>query len=70
MSALLFCDYSPIDLWKVTDTARVAPGKRVSEGAQFTLYVKPETTDAQYTACGLNSIRHFVLRLESALNNA
>jgi phosphothreonine lyase len=67
LSGLLFSDHSPIDQWKVTDMARVSPGERVSEAAQFTLYVKPDGTDLQYTAKGLNNLRHFMAQLESVM---
>ncbi|PXX63824.1 phosphothreonine lyase [Pseudomonas sp. LAMO17WK12:I10] len=67
LSGLLFSEDCPIDKWKVTDMERVEPGGRVSEGAQLTLYVKPDTADSRYTAQGLNRIRHFVERLESVM---
>lgn len=67
LSGLLFSEDCPIDKWKVTDMERVEPGGRVSGGAQFTLYVKPDAADSRYTAQGLNSIRHFVERLESVM---
>lgn len=67
LSALLFSEDCPFDKWKVTDMARVEPDARVSKGAQFTLYVKPDTADSQFTASALNSIRHFVERLESVM---
>ncbi|CAI8808231.1 MAPK phosphothreonine lyase [Pseudomonas zeae] len=67
ISRLLLSDDCPVDEWKVTDVALVGSSERVAEGAQFTLYVKPQKADPQYTAEGLNSLRHFVLCLESVL---
>lgn len=66
----LFSDDSPIDNWKVTDMQRAEPGSRVSEGAQFTLYVKLDLEDAQCTAKELNHVRYFVECLESILTES
>ncbi|MQT64293.1 type III effector phosphothreonine lyase [Pseudomonas sp. FSL R10-0056] len=67
LAPLLFSEDCPFDQWKVTDMARVKPQARVSQGAQFTLYVKPDTADSRFTANALHSIRHFVERLESVM---
>jgi phosphothreonine lyase len=67
LSGLLFSEDSPIDKWKVTDIERGSSAVRVGEGSQFTLYAKPDMADSQYTARGLNRIRAFVERLDSAL---
>jgi len=67
LSGLLFSDDSPIDKWKITDMARAESASRIYEGAQVTLYVKPDLAGAQYTAKGLTQVRYFVERLESIL---
>ncbi|MBB6155169.1 phosphothreonine lyase [Pseudomonas sp. JAI115] len=67
MASLLLSDDCPIEEWKVTDIHRVAAGSRVSEGTQFTLYIKLDKDSLQYTAQGLNSVRHFVQALEATL---
>ncbi|MFJ2713283.1 type III effector phosphothreonine lyase [Pseudomonas sp. NPDC087346] len=68
LSSLLFSEDSPIDKWKVTDMERVEPSARVSEGAQFTLYMKPQGSDSHYEASELNRIKHFVSQLEGVLH--
>ncbi|WP_080417128.1 type III secretion system effector phosphothreonine lyase [Burkholderia ubonensis] len=68
LTGLLFSECSPIDKWKVTDIDRVDHQSRVSLGAQFTLYVKPNGGGSQYDATMLNKVRHFVGCLESALS--
>lgn len=67
VSGLLFSEGSPIDKWKVTDIMQVGDQSRVGEGAQFTLYVKPDGTDSQYSALALSKTKHFVESLESRL---
>ncbi|EJA8275561.1 type III secretion system effector phosphothreonine lyase SpvC, partial [Salmonella enterica subsp. enterica serovar Enteritidis] len=42
LSGLLFSEDSPVDKWKVTDMEKVVQQARVSLGAQFTLYIKPD----------------------------
>lgn len=68
LSELLFSGDSPIDKWKVTDMARVDQQSRVGEGAQFTLYVKPDQEDTQYSAEMLHKTRQFIAALESRLS--
>ncbi|WP_392440476.1 type III secretion system effector phosphothreonine lyase EseH [Edwardsiella piscicida] len=68
LSGLLFSEDSPIDKWKVTDMARVDQQSRVGEGAQFTLYVKPDRGDSQYSATALHKTRQFIASLESRLS--
>lgn len=67
LGGLLLSETSPIDTWKVTDIERADPQARVSVGAQFTLYVKPDGADSSYTAAGLNRLRSLVERIESIL---
>ncbi len=68
LTGLLFSECSPVDKWKVTDIDRTDHQARVSLGAQFTLYVKPDGDDSQYGAAALNKVRHFVERLELELS--
>lgn len=77
LSGLLFSQDSPIDKWKISNQGHQGLGQgvnserslqnRVKVGAQFTLYVKPDTVDSTYTAEGLSRTRHFVEQLEKEL---
>ena len=68
LSSLLFSEDCPFDKWKVTDMERAEPNARVSNGAQFTLYVKPDTADSRYTASTLKNIRDSLELLESVIS--
>lgn len=68
LSGLLFSEESPVDKWKVTDMARVAQPSRVSVGAQFTLYIKPDQGNSQYSVALLHKTRQFLECLESSLS--
>lgn len=68
LSGLLFSEDSPIDKWKVTDMEKVDPQARVSLGAQFTLYIKPDQGSSQYSALSLHKTRQFIECLESRLS--
>ncbi|EPW1928777.1 type III effector phosphothreonine lyase [Escherichia coli] len=67
LSGLLFSQDSPIDKWKVTDIDVVSSESRVSVGAQFTLYMKTESTDNGYTPLQLHKIRCFLSEIENQL---
>ncbi|ECG8588506.1 type III secretion system effector phosphothreonine lyase [Salmonella enterica subsp. salamae] len=67
LSGLLFSENSPVDRWKVTDIELVAHQSRVGIGAQFTLYIKPDQENSQYSAFLLHKIRQFIECLESRL---
>lgn len=67
LSGLLFSEESPVDKWKVTDMERADPQSRVSVGAQFTLYIKSDQENSQYSALLLHKIRQFIECLESRL---
>ncbi|WP_280530230.1 type III effector phosphothreonine lyase [Paludibacterium paludis] len=67
IAGLLFSEHCPFDKWKVTDMARADPASRVSVGAQWTLYAKPEAADSGYRAQELFAIRCFVEALEAQL---
>ncbi|WDC32317.1 type III secretion system effector phosphothreonine lyase (plasmid) [Escherichia albertii] len=69
LSGLLFSEDSPIDKWKVTNLERVDQQARVSVGAQFTLYIKPDQENSQYSSSLLHNIRDFIECLESRLSN-
>ncbi|HID7510869.1 TPA: type III secretion system effector phosphothreonine lyase [Enterobacter hormaechei] len=68
LSGLLFSEDSPVDKWKVTDMERVDQQARVSLGAQFTLYIKPDQENSQYSASFLHKTRQYIECLESRLS--
>lgn len=68
LSGLLFSEDSPVDKWKVTDMEQVDQQARVSLGAQFTLYIKPDQENSQYSASFLHKTRQFIECLESRLS--
>ncbi|VVP27814.1 type III secretion system effector phosphothreonine lyase [Pseudomonas fluorescens] len=70
LRGLLFSDDSPIDQWKVTDMERAEPASRVSEGTQFTLYVKLDLASEQNLVQELRRVRHFVECMESLLTES
>jgi len=67
LSKFLFSEDCPIDKWKFVHVSELGSGNRVCEGAQFTLYVKPDAADSQFTTQALSRLRHFVERLESEM---
>ena len=67
LSGLLFSEDSPVDKWKVTDIEKADQLARVSLGAQFTLYIKPDQENSQYSASSLHKTRQFIECLESRL---
>ncbi|EBS5119655.1 type III secretion system effector phosphothreonine lyase [Salmonella enterica subsp. enterica serovar Telelkebir] len=68
LSGLLFSEDSPVDKWKITDLERADKQARLSVGAQFTLYIKPDQENSQYSASLLHNTREFIARLESRLS--
>lgn len=68
LSGLLFSEDSPVDKWKVTDIEQVDQQARVSLGAQFTLYIKPDQENSHYSASFLHKTRQYIERLESRLS--
>lgn len=68
LSGLLFSEDSPVDKWKMTDLERVDKQNRLSVGAQFTLYIKPDQENSQYSVSLLHNIREFIACLESRLS--
>lgn len=68
LSGLLFSEDSPVDKWKVTDMERVDSQARVSLGAQFTLYIKPDQENSQYSVSFLHKTRQFIEFLEVMLS--
>lgn len=67
LSGLLFSQNSPVDKWKVTDIDAISSESRVSVGAQFTLYMKPENMENNYTPIQLHKIRCFLSEIENRL---
>jgi phosphothreonine lyase len=66
---LLFSQDSPIDRWKATDMSGVpdtAEGRRISQGAQLTLYVTTDDDDF-YSAGHLKRIKDFLNEIEGIL---
>jgi phosphothreonine lyase len=68
LSGLLFSEDSPVDKWKVTDMEQVDQQARVSLGAQFTLYIKPDQENSLYSASLLHKTRQFIECLEVRLS--
>ncbi|WP_080172065.1 type III secretion system effector phosphothreonine lyase [Salmonella enterica] len=68
LSGLLFSEDSPVDKWKMTDPERIDKQARLSVGAQFTLYIKPDQENSQYSASMLHNTREFIACLESRLS--
>ncbi|KAF2406523.1 phosphothreonine lyase [Pseudomonas antarctica] len=71
ISKLIHSKDSPINSWKATDLSRVDPrDTRISQGAQFTLYPKPDRTDGTYSPEYMGKIQALVKTLEQALQEA
>ncbi len=71
ISTLIHSEDSPINSWKTTDVSRVDPrDTRISQGAQFTLYPKPDRTDGTYSPEHMGKIRALVKALEQELQEA
>lgn len=59
---------SPINSWKTSDVDRMDPrDTRLSLGAQFTLYAKPDRTDGTYSPEHMGKMQALVNTLEHAL---
>ncbi|EAA7243111.1 type III secretion system effector phosphothreonine lyase [Salmonella enterica] len=67
LSGLLFSENSPVNKWKITDTELIAHQSRVGTGAQFTLYIKPDQENSQYSVFLLHKTRQFIEHLEFRL---
>ncbi|WP_257626990.1 type III effector [Pseudomonas sp. Xaverov 259] len=71
ISKLISSEDSPINSWKATDVNRVDPrDTRISQGAQFTLYAKPDRTDGTYSPEHMGKIQALVKAIEQALQQA
>ncbi|MFC7634125.1 type III effector phosphothreonine lyase [Paraburkholderia humisilvae] len=70
LASLLFSPDSPVREWKMTDLNAGRPdtpeGRRVTQGAQFTLYVRTGA-DGHYSAGQLKRIKDFVSEMERTL---
>ncbi|RMP24365.1 Type III effector phosphothreonine lyase [Pseudomonas coronafaciens pv. atropurpurea] len=72
---LLQADDSPVDKWKVTDMSGVhtnAPPEqeRITQGAQFTLYAKPDRADNTYSPEYMGKMRGLISSIEHELRAA
>lgn len=68
---LINSEDSPINSWKATDVTRTDPrDTRISQGAQFTLYPKPDRTDGTYSPAYMGKIQALVKTIEQALQQA
>ncbi|KPZ14702.1 type III secretion system effector phosphothreonine lyase [Pseudomonas syringae group genomosp. 3] len=72
---LLQADDSPVDKWKVTDMSCVhtyspAQHARVTQGAQFTLYAKPDRADNTYSPEYMGKMRGMISSIERELHTA
>ncbi|MGN2434960.1 type III secretion system effector phosphothreonine lyase [Pseudomonas syringae] len=72
---LLQADDSPVDKWKVTDMSCVhtyspAQHARVTQGAQFTLYAKPDRADNTYSPEYMGKMRGMISSIERELHAA
>ncbi|KAF1030210.1 MAG: MAPK phosphothreonine lyase [Pseudomonas sp.] len=65
----------PVDKWKVTDMTRAGPHMspeqaRVSLGAQFTIYAKPDRPDNTYSPQYMGKMRGMIASIEQELRQA
>ncbi|WP_024666873.1 type III secretion system effector phosphothreonine lyase [Pseudomonas syringae] len=72
---ILQADDSPVDKWKVTDMSCASSDlqpekKRVTQGAQFTLYAKPDRADNTYSPEYMGKMRGMISSIERELHTA
>lgn len=68
LKPLLFSQHSPIDKWKVTDTASSANAQsRVVQGAQFTLYIKTDSKTTGYEGKTIKQVQNLIQNIESRI---
>lgn len=77
LAPLLFSEASPIRRFKLTDMERAAAASpqgaasdRVTQGAQFTLYLKSNPQTGHYDARHMHAIKSFVDQCENELDKA
>lgn len=71
LSKLINAENSPINAWKTTDVTRTDPrDTRLSQGAQFTLYPKPDRADGTYSPEFLGKTQALVNTIEQELKCA
>jgi hypothetical protein len=75
LAPLLFSADSPIDRFKMTDmgeaqAAGTDEANRVSQGAQFTIYLKPDPKQNEFNASHLNKIHSFVGKVTENLQQS
>ncbi len=74
ISKLVAAENSPIDSWKVTDMGRLRGDtpqeRRISQGAQFTLYPKPDRANGTYSPEYMGKLHSLVATIEQELRAA
>lgn len=65
---LLLSPDNPFDKWKVTDLTAEITDTRIGQGAQFTLYAKPQCEGGHYDAAYIKRVADFIQQLESDLS--
>jgi len=65
---LLLSPDNPFDKWKVADLTTDVTDTRFGQGAQFTLYAKPQGEGGHYDAGYLKRVANFIQQLESDLS--
>ncbi|MTD21751.1 type III effector [Pseudomonas sp. CCM 7891] len=71
ISRLINAEESPLNSWKATDTSRVDPrDTRISLGAQFTLYPKPDRADGTYSPEYMGKTQALITTIEQELQAA
>lgn len=71
ISKVINAEDSPINSWKTTDVTRSDPrNTRLTLGAQFTLYPKPDRTDGTYSPAYMGKIHALVKTIERELQAA
>lgn len=75
IAKILHAEDGPVDRWKVTDMSRMHPNmspeqQRVTLGAQFTIYAKPDRPDNTYSSQYMGKVRGMISNIEDELRHA
>lgn len=75
IAKILQAEDSPVDKWKVTDMSRMHANmspeqQRVTLGAQFTIYAKPDRPDHTYSPQYMGKLRGMIKSVENELRHA
>lgn len=75
IAKILQAEDGPVDKWKVTDMSRMHPKmpaeqRRVTLGAQFTIYAKPDRPDNTYSPQYMGKLRGMIKSVEHELRQA